>query len=139
MRSRDSMYLRVRISPAQTVVVNEENEKEEDGPSKVKKELNRQMERDAVFRKKYSIHVAGTNVPSPLNTFAELSSRYGCESYLLHNLAELGFKEPTPIQRQAIPVLLSALRTPRSVTSFGLTPWLFILLKSSRDSSPHPN
>ncbi|KAI9154394.1 hypothetical protein LWI28_025715 [Acer negundo] len=92
---------------AQTVVMNEENEKEEDGPSKAKKELNRQMERDAVFRKKYSIHVSGTNVPSPLKTFAELSSRYGCESYLLHNLAELGFKEPTPIQRQAIPVLLS--------------------------------
>ncbi|KAK5826045.1 hypothetical protein PVK06_020951 [Gossypium arboreum] len=34
-------------------------------------------------------------------------SRYGCESYLLHNFAKLGFKEPTPIQQQAIPVLLS--------------------------------
>ncbi|KAH7519052.1 hypothetical protein JRO89_XSUnG0145600 [Xanthoceras sorbifolium] len=89
------------------LVVNEENEKEEDGPSKAKKELNRQIERDAIFRKKYSIHVSGTNVPSPLKTFAELSSRYGCESYLLRNLAELGYKEPTPIQRQAIPVLLS--------------------------------
>ncbi|TXG59139.1 hypothetical protein EZV62_016968 [Acer yangbiense] len=92
---------------AQTIVVNEENEKEEDGPLKAKKELNRQMERDAIFRKKYSIHVSGTNVPSPLKAFAELSSRYGCESYLLRNLVELGFKEPTPIQRQAIPVLLS--------------------------------
>lgn len=33
--------------------------------------------------------------------------RFGCEAYLLRNLAELGFEEPTPIQRQAIPVLLS--------------------------------
>ena len=32
--------------------------------------------------------------------------RYGCKRYLVRNLAELGFKEPTPIQRQAIPVLL---------------------------------
>ena len=33
--------------------------------------------------------------------------RFGCEPYLLHNMARLGFNEPTPIQRQAIPVLLS--------------------------------
>lgn len=33
--------------------------------------------------------------------------RHSCKSYLLRNLAELGIKEPTPIQRQAIPVLLS--------------------------------
>nr|CAD1833659.1 unnamed protein product [Ananas comosus var. bracteatus] len=32
---------------------------------------------------------------------------YGCKSKLLQNLSGLGFKEPTPIQRQAIPVLLS--------------------------------
>ncbi|XP_044500060.1 DEAD-box ATP-dependent RNA helicase 57 isoform X1 [Mangifera indica] len=88
-------------------LVNEENVKEEDGHTKAKKELYRQIERDALFRKKYNIHVSGANVPSPLKTFAELSSRYGCKSYLLHNLAELGYKEPTPIQRQAIPVLLS--------------------------------
>ncbi|KAH8480495.1 hypothetical protein H0E87_030683 [Populus deltoides] len=63
--------------------------------------------RDLRLRKKYGIHVSGNNVPSPLQSFAELSTRYGCESYLLHNLVKLGFKEPTPIQRQAIPVLLS--------------------------------
>jgi ATP-dependent RNA helicase DDX52/ROK1 len=72
-----------------------------------KKELNRQMERDALSRKQYSIHVSGNNIPPPLKSFAELSSRYGCEGYILRNLAELGFKEPTPIQRQAIPILLS--------------------------------
>ncbi|KAH9735361.1 DEAD-box ATP-dependent RNA helicase 57 [Citrus sinensis] len=92
-----------QLAPA----VDKEKEKVEDGPSKAKKELNKQIERDAVFRKKYNIHVSGANVPSPLRTFAELSSRFGCESYLLRNLAEHGYKEPTPIQRQAIPVLLS--------------------------------
>ncbi|KAK3021355.1 hypothetical protein RJ639_045988 [Escallonia herrerae] len=34
-------------------------------------------------------------------------NRYKCRRYLVRNLAELGFKEPTPIQRQAIPLLLS--------------------------------
>ncbi|GAY35497.1 hypothetical protein CUMW_283200, partial [Citrus unshiu] len=92
-----------QLAPA----VDKEKEKVEDGPSKAKKELNKQIERDAVFRKKYNIHVSGANVPSPLRTFVELSSRFGCESYLLRNLAEHGYKEPTPIQRQAIPVLLS--------------------------------
>lgn len=85
------------------VVTDEGSEQEENN----QKELNRQNERDLRLRKKYGIHVSGNNVPSPLQSFAELSTRYGCESYLLHNLVKLGFKEPTPIQRQAIPVLLS--------------------------------
>lgn len=42
-----------------------------------------------------------------MNLYLDCSYRYGCRSKLLRNLAELGFKEPTPIQRQAIPVLLS--------------------------------
>ncbi|KAG5072591.1 hypothetical protein GLYMA_03G178500v4 [Glycine max] len=71
-----------------------------------KKEQNKQLERDAIFRKQHNIHVSGYNVPSPLQSFDELKSRYNCPSYLLRNLKELGFREPTPIQRQAIPVLL---------------------------------
>ncbi|KAM1307119.1 hypothetical protein ACFX15_009125 [Malus domestica] len=85
-----------------------EKEKPGNELSEQKKELNRQLERDSLLRKKYNIHVSGNNIPSPLDSFADLTSRYGCEPYLLQNLAELGFKEPTPIQRQAIPVLLSS-------------------------------
>ncbi|KAK4772969.1 hypothetical protein SAY87_027988 [Trapa incisa] len=85
----------------------EQAEKDEDSPSKEKKELFRQMEHDAVFRKKLNIHVSGTKIPSPLQDFAELKTRHGCKSYLLRNISKLGYKEPTPIQRQAIPVLLS--------------------------------
>lgn len=84
-----------------------DDEQTEDEVSQRKKELDRQKENDALFRKKHSIHVLGANVPSPLHNFAELKERYGCKKYLLQNFAELGFKEPTPIQRQAIPVLLS--------------------------------
>ncbi|KAH7546223.1 hypothetical protein FEM48_Zijuj01G0177700 [Ziziphus jujuba var. spinosa] len=79
-----------------------EVEKEEEKKVSTKKR-KRKAAQDAIFRKKYNIHVSGNNVPCPLQNFTELSSR----SKLLRNLAELGFKEPTPIQRQAIPVLLS--------------------------------
>ncbi|XP_076893410.1 DEAD-box ATP-dependent RNA helicase 57-like [Bidens hawaiensis] len=81
----------------------EEIEKTENG----KKELYRQMERDAIFRKQHNIHTSGSNIPSPLQNFSELKSRYECRPYILRNLAELGIKEPTPIQMQAIPILLS--------------------------------
>ncbi|CAA3002996.1 DEAD-box ATP-dependent RNA helicase 57 [Olea europaea subsp. europaea] len=87
--------------------VNEGPDQHEDDILQGKKEYHRQLERDAIFRKTHNIHVSGSNIPSPLHNFAELRSRYICRSYLLRNLAELGFKEPTPIQRQAIPVLLS--------------------------------
>ncbi|THG18844.1 hypothetical protein TEA_017483 [Camellia sinensis var. sinensis] len=87
--------------------VTEENVQTENDVSQGKKELYRQMERDALFRKKHNIHTSGSNVPSPLQNFTELKSRYGCKQYLLRNFAELGYKEPTPIQRQAIPVILS--------------------------------
>ncbi|KZV14333.1 DEAD-box ATP-dependent RNA helicase 57 [Dorcoceras hygrometricum] len=73
-----------------------------------KKEYHRLLERDNLFRKKHNIHVSRRNIPSPLQkSFAELQSRYNSKSYLLRNLAGLGFEEPTPIQRQAIPVMLS--------------------------------
>ncbi|CAH8356395.1 unnamed protein product [Eruca vesicaria subsp. sativa] len=72
-----------------------------------KKEFYRRMEQDALARKQYNIHVSGNNIPPPLKSFTELSTRYGCKKYILRNLAELGFKVPTPIQRQAIPILLS--------------------------------
>ncbi|CAN1768714.1 DEAD-box ATP-dependent RNA helicase 57 [Linum perenne] len=52
-----------------------------------KKELNKQIE--VLMEVYWSVH------------------RYGCEPYVLCNLKEFGFKEPTPIQRQAIPVILS--------------------------------
>ncbi|XP_078171394.1 P-loop containing nucleoside triphosphate hydrolases superfamily protein isoform X2 [Carex rostrata] len=84
-----------------------ENSKEEELPSTQSKEDVQQIERASILRKKYGIHISGYNVPPPLENFSELSLRFGCKSYLLENLSQLGYEEPTPIQRQAIPVLLS--------------------------------
>ncbi|CAM0907096.1 unnamed protein product [Alopecurus aequalis] len=72
-----------------------------------RKEAEREIERAAILRKRFDIHISGHNVPPPLESFEELVSRYGCDSYLVGNLSKLGFQEPTPIQRQAISILLS--------------------------------
>lgn len=77
------------------------------GAHEARKRIDQQIERDSIFRKKHGIHISGANIPSPLQSFHELRSRYACKPYLLRNLLERGFKDPTPIQRQAIPILLS--------------------------------
>ncbi|RVW98853.1 DEAD-box ATP-dependent RNA helicase 57 [Vitis vinifera] len=53
----------------------QQNDQEKSELSQAKKELNRQIERDALLRKKHNIHISGNNVPSPLENFSELSSR----------------------------------------------------------------
>ncbi|XP_059174682.1 probable ATP-dependent RNA helicase DDX52 [Physella acuta] len=58
------------------------------------------------LRNKYHIHTNGTDVPDPLRDFDELKTVYGVSEVILHNIEKLGYKEPTGIQRQAIPVLL---------------------------------
>ena len=67
-----------------------------------------------VLRKKHKIRVRDAGgegrCPPPLSAgFAEIARRYptmGCGKMLLSRLKEAGFDEPTPIQRQAIPLLL---------------------------------
>ncbi|XP_064950129.1 DEAD-box ATP-dependent RNA helicase 57-like [Musa acuminata AAA Group] len=73
----------------------------------MKKDVEKEIEKASILRKKYGIHISRHVVPPPLESFGELSSRYNCKPYTLRNFSELGFQEPTPIQRQAIPVLLS--------------------------------
>lgn len=72
---------------------------------------SRQEEAANVLRKKHKIRVqgAGVSCPAPLDSFADLAARYdGAGKALMRRLAEAGFHEPTPIQRQAIPILLEA-------------------------------
>ena len=72
---------------------------------------SRQEEAANVLRKTHKIRVqgAGVSCPAPLDSFAELAARYdGAGKALMRRLAEAGFDQPTPIQRQAIPILLEA-------------------------------
>lgn len=58
-------------------------------------------------RKRHRIKVAGGAPPPPLRGFGELATRFHLNARLLHNLATMGHDVPTPVQRQAIPTLLS--------------------------------
>ncbi|CAG8577461.1 5685_t:CDS:2 [Paraglomus occultum] len=56
-----------------------------------------------VFRKKHDMKVFGRGVPKPVTTFDEANF----PSYVLKEVLESGFKEPTPIQSQGWPMALS--------------------------------
>ncbi|XP_036053584.1 probable ATP-dependent RNA helicase DDX52 isoform X1 [Onychomys torridus] len=58
------------------------------------------------FRNKHKIHVQGTDLPDPIATFQQLDQEYKISSRLLQNILDSGFQVPTPIQMQAIPVML---------------------------------
>ena len=59
------------------------------------------------LRKRYKIHVSGApQYPAPLESFESLL-KLGAPTWLHKNIQALGFEEPTPIQRQAITVMLA--------------------------------
>ncbi|KAL9275468.1 DEAD-box ATP-dependent RNA helicase 57-like protein [Drosera capensis] len=70
---------------SESVAKDDQDEDEEDDFLEKSKEVFRQIERDAIMRKKRNIHVSGNNVPSPLESFKELRTRYKCKDYLLQN------------------------------------------------------
>ncbi|KAK2828641.1 hypothetical protein Q5P01_019675 [Channa striata] len=58
------------------------------------------------FRSQHRINVHGSDVPDPVSTFEELRSEYRLNPRVLQNLSEAGLSSPTPIQMQAIPLML---------------------------------
>ncbi|XP_035691066.1 probable ATP-dependent RNA helicase DDX52 [Branchiostoma floridae] len=64
------------------------------------------QEKLSEFRRKNRIHVQGSDIPAPVTSFQELQGVYGIHPQILTNLQGLGYEEPTPIQMQAIPLML---------------------------------
>ncbi|KAI8096299.1 P-loop containing nucleoside triphosphate hydrolase protein [Halteromyces radiatus] len=59
------------------------------------------------YRKHHRIRVYGTDVPEPFQHFADLSSGiYNMNPKLLKNLYDSKYTSPTPIQMQAIPIMV---------------------------------
>ncbi|KAM8708526.1 hypothetical protein ACLKA7_015495 [Drosophila subpalustris] len=81
---------------------------------KAKKELSseqleqqQRVEKISSLRKQHNIAVLGKDVPAPITSFDELNSaEYNLLPRLKENLLSYGFPQPTPIQMQALPVLL---------------------------------
>ena len=58
------------------------------------------------IRNVHRIHVYGTDIPEPCESFDKLSSDYKLHSRIIQNIQSVGYVTPTPIQIQAIPVML---------------------------------
>ncbi|CAH1984663.1 unnamed protein product [Acanthoscelides obtectus] len=65
------------------------------------KEHDKMTERDwRIFREDYNITIKGGKIPEPIRNWKES----GIQKELLEIIEKVGYKEPTPIQRQAIPI-----------------------------------
>ncbi|KAG6818186.1 mRNA splicing protein prp28 [Tephrocybe sp. NHM501043] len=65
------------------------------------KALEEMKERDwRIFREDFSISARGGSIPHPLRSWTESS----IPSTILECIEKIGYKEPSPIQRQAIPI-----------------------------------
>ncbi|XP_009707976.1 PREDICTED: probable ATP-dependent RNA helicase DDX52 [Cariama cristata] len=58
------------------------------------------------FRNQHKISVQGTDLPDPIATFDQLQKEYKVHPKIMENIQAAGFHVPTPIQMQAIPVML---------------------------------
>ena len=58
------------------------------------------------FRNAHRIYVSGPDIPDAVGSFEQLSSSYSLPSYITKNVTAMGYQEPTPIQMQAIPLML---------------------------------
>ncbi|XP_067864399.1 probable ATP-dependent RNA helicase DDX52 isoform X2 [Heptranchias perlo] len=58
------------------------------------------------FRRKHRIYVDGTDIPEPVATFEQLQQEYKVHPKIIQHIQEAGFQMPTPIQMQAIPIML---------------------------------
>ncbi|KAJ1741887.1 RNA-dependent ATPase rok1 [Coemansia sp. RSA 1086] len=63
-------------------------------------------EQVAAFLKQHRIKVTGSDIPHPIKTFTMLCKEHKYQPFVLRNLEKFGFKQPTPIQMQAIPVAI---------------------------------
>jgi len=92
----------------------EEDEDDEDGDDSdddseeepEKKSFSRVEEVNA-FRNAMQIKVSGSDIPNPITTFDDMQIDTNVKSVVLRNIEESAWKEPTAIQMQAIPAMLS--------------------------------
>lgn len=67
----------------------------------------KQLEQQRIneIRNRHQLHVTGSAVPEPLETFAALQQTFSLSEQLCSNLHACGYTTPTPIQMQAIPIM----------------------------------
>ena len=96
------------------------------------KTLAEMKERDwRIFREDFGISCRGGNIPKPLRSWREST----IPATILSTISEIGYKDPSPIQRQAIPIglqnrdLIGIAETGSGKTASFLIPLLAYILK----------
>ncbi|KAL3042880.1 hypothetical protein OYC64_020739 [Pagothenia borchgrevinki] len=74
--------------------------------SSLKRLKHLHQEKVNLIRSQHRINVHGCDVPDPVCTFEELQSEYRLSPRVIQNLKEAGLSSPTPIQMQAIPLMM---------------------------------
>jgi ATP-dependent RNA helicase DDX52/ROK1 len=87
----------------------------EQAPKK-KAKLNSEDEINA-FKNRLQIKTKGNDVPNPAATFNEMNIFSDLKSIIISNIEESRWKDPTPIQMQAIPVMLKGQSVTKSICS----------------------
>uniref|UniRef100_A0A1A7XKJ3 Probable ATP-dependent RNA helicase DDX52 n=1 Tax=Iconisemion striatum TaxID=60296 RepID=A0A1A7XKJ3_9TELE len=85
-----------------------EDNPQSDGKEKSSLRRLKQLHQEKVnrIRSKHRINVHGCDVPDPVCTFEELQSEYHLNSRIVQNLKDASLNAPTPIQMQAIPLMM---------------------------------
>lgn len=60
----------------------------------------------AAQRKRFNVNIKGDDIPLPVGSFEDLRTRFNLHKHLLRNLYRQNFDRPTPIQSEAIPIML---------------------------------
>jgi ATP-dependent RNA helicase DDX52/ROK1 len=72
----------------------------------MKHKHNKELQKSNEVRKKYHIKIQGTDIPFVVSNFGALVNKYQIDNKLMENIADMGFKKPTPVQMQTLPALL---------------------------------
>ncbi|XP_056449512.1 probable ATP-dependent RNA helicase DDX52 isoform X1 [Gadus chalcogrammus] len=83
-------------------------QQQEDGTKRASLKRLKDLHNEKVnrIRNQNRIYVHGTDVPEPVCTFEELQTEYRLNPRILQNLQEAGLSSPTPIQMQAVPLMM---------------------------------
>uniref|UniRef100_A0A1A8J9Y5 Probable ATP-dependent RNA helicase DDX52 n=2 Tax=Nothobranchius kuhntae TaxID=321403 RepID=A0A1A8J9Y5_NOTKU len=84
----------------------EENQSDGKEKSSLRRLKHLHQEKVNRIRTEHRINVHGCDVPDPVCTFEELQSEYRLNPCILQNLKDAGLNAPTPIQMQAIPLMM---------------------------------
>lgn len=52
------------------------------------------------------IHCIGEDIPDPIDSFEKMQELYGLNDIFMENLRKANFEKPTPVQMQAIPLMM---------------------------------